>query len=58
MTAEHPEQERKGGGAPEDQPGEVGAEGGSESARNSKLTPLPDEGDDSAFGDTDQHSDA
>jgi hypothetical protein len=45
-----------GGPAPEDHPSEVGAEGGSESARHSKLPPLPDREDDSPLGDTDQHS--
>jgi hypothetical protein len=42
--------------APEDQPGEVGAEGGSKTARRAKLPPQPDREDDSAVGDTDQHS--
>jgi hypothetical protein len=42
--------------APEDQPGEVGAEGGSETARRSKLPPMPDSEDDTPVGDTDQHS--
>lgn len=44
------------GPAPEDQPDEVGAEGGSKAARRSKLPPWPDEDDDSPLGDTDQHS--
>jgi len=42
--------------APEDRPGEVGAEGGSKTARRSKLPPWPDREDDSEVGDTDQHS--
>ncbi len=42
--------------APEDQPGEIGAEGGSKTARRSKLPPMPDREDDSPLGDTDQHS--
>jgi hypothetical protein len=42
--------------APEDQPGEVGAEGGSNTARRSKAPPMPDREDDSPLGDTDQHS--
>ena len=42
--------------APEDRPGEVGAEGGSDTARRSKAPPMPDQEDDSAVGDTDQHS--
>lgn len=42
---------------PEDYPDEPGAEGGS---AGSKDTPpaLPDDDDESALGDTDQHSDA
>jgi hypothetical protein len=55
--AETPEErDRAGGQAPEDRPGEVGAEGGSHTARRSKLPPMPDEQDDSPLGDTDQHS--
>lgn len=50
------ENEEPSGPAPEDQPGEVGAEGGSKTARRSKLPPMPDPEDDSAVGDTDQHS--
>jgi hypothetical protein len=42
--------------APEDQPGEPGAEGGSETARRSKAPMMPDKKDDSPVGDTDQHS--
>jgi hypothetical protein len=42
--------------APEDQPDEPGAEGGSKTARHSKLPPMPDREDDSPVGDTDQHS--
>lgn len=42
--------------APEDRPGEVGAEGGSKTARKSKLPAAPDPEDDSPLGDTDQHS--
>lgn len=54
----HPKdpQEPSQGSLPEDQPGEVGAEGGSESARRSKAPPWPDQEDDSPLGDTDQHS--
>jgi hypothetical protein len=44
------------GPPPEDQPDEVGAEGGSKTARRSKVPPWPDREDDSAVGDTDQHS--
>jgi hypothetical protein len=46
------------GNEPEDQPGEPGAEGGSETAKRPKLPFMPDENDDSAVGDTDQHSTA
>lgn len=53
---ETPQQDEPDGPAPEDQPGEVGAEGGSETARRSKLPPMPDKEDDSPLGDTDQHS--
>lgn len=42
--------------APEDQPGEPGAEGGSETARRSKAPMMPDPKDDSPVGDSDQHS--
>lgn len=43
--------------APEDQPGEPGAEGGSHSDAKDKLPGAPAD-DDSPVGDTDQHSDA
>jgi hypothetical protein len=43
--------------APEDQPGEPGAEGGSNSAAKDKLPGAPSDGG-SAGGDTDQHSNA
>jgi hypothetical protein len=43
--------------APEDQPGEPEAEGGSQSDAKDKLPAVPAD-DDSALGDTDQHSDA
>jgi hypothetical protein len=43
--------------APEDHPDEPGAEGGSQSDSADKLPGAPSD-DDSAFGDTDQHSDA
>jgi hypothetical protein len=56
-SAQSPEEhDRAAGEAPEDRPGEVGAEGGSDTARRSKLPPMPDEQDDSPLGDTDQHS--
>jgi hypothetical protein len=41
--------------APEDQPGEPGAEGGSQSDATDKLPGAPSD-DDSPLGDTDQHS--
>ncbi|HEY2259796.1 MAG TPA: hypothetical protein VGH45_08785 [Solirubrobacteraceae bacterium] len=44
-------------GAPEDQPEEPGAEGGSRSPAADKLPGAPAD-DDSAVGDTDQHSSA
>jgi hypothetical protein len=43
--------------APEDHPDEPGAEGGSGSS-DAKAPFAPHEDDDSALGDTDQHSDA
>ncbi len=43
--------------APEDKPGEPGAEGGSSSDAADKLPGAPSD-DDSAVGDTDQHSNA
>jgi hypothetical protein len=43
--------------APEDRPGEPGAEGGSENA-DAQVPFHPQKDDDSALGDTDQHSDA
>jgi hypothetical protein len=42
---------------PEDEPGEPGAEGGAEGSSDTPP-PLPSEDDDTALGDTDQHSDA
>jgi hypothetical protein len=41
--------------APEDRPGEPGAEGGSKSESADKLPALPSD-DDAPLGDTDQHS--
>jgi hypothetical protein len=40
--------------APEDQPGEPGAEGGS--VTDDKLPGMPDKDDESPLGSTDQHS--
>ncbi len=42
--------------APEDRPGEPGAEGGSRSPTRDKLPGMPAEDDPSPVGDTDQHS--
>jgi hypothetical protein len=44
--------------APEDQPEEPGAEGGSRSPDRDKLPSAPASDDESPVGDTDQHSDA
>lgn len=52
----HDEPEPKEDEAPEDQPGEIGAEGGSKTAKRAKLPPMPDPEDDTPLGDTDQHS--
>jgi hypothetical protein len=46
------------GDAPEDHPGEPGAEGGSDSPAADKLPGAPAGDDDSDVGDTDQHSTA
>jgi hypothetical protein len=46
------------GQAPEDQPEEPGAEGGSQSESADKLPGLPASEDETPVGDTDQHSDA
>jgi hypothetical protein len=43
--------------APEDQPGEPGAEGGTDSDTKDKLPSTPAD-DDTPVGDTDQHSNA
>lgn len=58
MMRDEQDERQPDGPAPEDQPDEVGAEGGSESARQSKAPATPDPGDDSDLGDTDQHSNA
>jgi hypothetical protein len=42
--------------APEDRPGEPGAEGGSRRPTRDKLPGVPDRSDPSPLGDTDQHS--
>ncbi len=56
--AQHDEQQRRDDDeriAPEDIPGKAGAEGGSKSPAADKLPAAPVR-DESAFGDTDQHS--
>jgi hypothetical protein len=54
---ENPEHEEDLEPPPEDRPEEPGAEGGSASPAADQLPGLPSE-DDSALGDTDQHSEA
>lgn len=44
------------GEAPEDRPGEPGAEGGAQSPTRGKLPGMPAEDDPTPVGDTDQHS--
>lgn len=56
MSDDH--EKRSPGNAPEDQPDEPGAEGGSESPTKDKLPGAPAPGDESPLGDTDQHSTA
>jgi hypothetical protein len=43
-------------GAPEDRPGEPGAEGGAQSPTRDRLPGMPAKDDPSPVGDTDQHS--
>jgi hypothetical protein len=54
----HPDSDepRENGPEPEDQPGEPGAEGGSQSPTKDKLPGAPAKDDPSPVGDTDQHS--
>ncbi len=52
-----PEHDTPDAAAPEDQPSEPGAEGGSQSDAKDKLPSAPSD-DDSEVGDTDQHSSA
>jgi hypothetical protein len=59
MTETHDqEREHENAQAPEDQPEEPGAEGGSDSPAADQLPGGPASGDDSPLGDTDQHSKA
>lgn len=50
------QRDREEPGAPEDRPGEPGAEGGSHSPTRDKLPGMPAKDDPSPVGDTDQHS--
>lgn len=54
-SEEEDQQEREGQPAPEDVPGEPGAEGGSETPA-ANVPPAKPSQDESALGDTDQHS--
>jgi hypothetical protein len=62
MTPDSPEHKRRDrdrddeATAPEDVPGEPGAEAGSQSPTNDKLPGMPAKGDPTPVGDTDQHS--
>jgi hypothetical protein len=55
-TKPDPEKEPRARRAPEDEPEEPGAEGGSGSSAAHKLPAAPSPDDESAWGDTDQHS--
>jgi hypothetical protein len=59
LAMQHEEQNEPGADEdpPEDQPGEPGSAGGSQSPAADKLPAAPAD-DDSPLGDTDQHSDA
>lgn len=57
MQPDPQQREKPDSTAPEDQPGEPGAEGGSQSDAKDKLPAAPSD-DDSPVGDTDQHSHA
>jgi hypothetical protein len=57
MQEHEAKEDDQGPSAPEDQPEEPGAEGGSQSDAADKLPGAPSR-DDSAVGDTDQHSSA
>jgi hypothetical protein len=57
VIMEAPQEDYEGEGAPEDDEQEPGAEGGSGSPAKDQLPGAPSD-DDSALGDTDQHSDA
>lgn len=50
------QERRRNAEAPEDRPGEPGAEGGSRSPTSDKLPGMPAADDPSPVGDTDQHS--
>jgi hypothetical protein len=53
---ERSRREREQEEAPEDRPGEPGAEGGSRSPTRNKLPGMPARDDPTPVGDTDQHS--
>ena len=55
---ERQDEQTDDGQAPEDQPGEPGAEGGSASPAAERPPAAPADEDESPLGDTDQHSDA
>jgi hypothetical protein len=56
-SSHHPDEERdRDAEAPEDRPGEPGAEGGSQSPTRDKLPGMPARDDPTPVGDTDQHS--
>lgn len=56
MSFEQPDREPEPASAPEDDPQEPGAQGGSQSSARDKLPGAPADDDDTAVGDTDQHS--
>jgi hypothetical protein len=55
-TKPDPDKDRRADRAPEDDREEPGAEGGSDSSAAHKLPGTPSPDDESALGDTDQHS--
>jgi hypothetical protein len=57
VIMEAPQEDYEGDSAPEDDEQEPGAEGGAGSPASDQLPAAPSD-DDSALGDTDQHSDA
>jgi hypothetical protein len=57
MTHDEHEEPERSGAAPEDDPEQPGAQGGSQSPSADRLPGAPAD-DDAPLGDTDQHSDA